>query len=165
MFKTTSCFSTTTDWGAKKRKVYHKACLANSFCLGLFFVFSLILVIVQQHTVVTHDLFWSKWKAKNRKHRKLCFFQRLLPRRIELMIITGRDDAKRKLECTDIVSGVFLSSCWDYQVWGFFFHFTFFIDCSQLAWRHTKLFLLQFDSRSLLNTKIVTLPKPWKINL
>lgn len=86
------------------------------------------------------------------------------------MVITGGSDAKRKLEWTDVI-GVFLNNCWDYQVWvlfSFISPFFFFsppIACSQLAWRHTKLFLLHFDSRSLLNAKIVTLPKLWKINL
>lgn len=46
--------------GQKREKNYHKACLANSFCLGLFFVFSLILMLIQQHTVVTHDMIFLK---------------------------------------------------------------------------------------------------------
>lgn len=77
----------------KKREAYiTRLAWQTHFCLRLFFVFCLILARVQQHAVVAHDVFEANEKSKTENPK------RLLPRRIELFIITGGDEARRKLD-------------------------------------------------------------------
>lgn len=65
--------------------------MANVFCLGLFFVFCLILVIVRQHAGFTYDLF----VAKTQKNYDLKFILRNL---IKLIIIIVKDKLKKKVQ-------------------------------------------------------------------